>query len=497
MRLRVFALFVLLIAAGCRTPQPARQKEPQRIAAVLPYQPAGQPDTEEGALERAGFQPGAVGFALIDAHTGEVLAEREAHKGFMPGSVGKLPTAIAALQTLPERFETSLFTAGELRDGELVGDLYLLGGGDPELSAAGLMDLAQRLRAAGVQRLRGRLFYDVRRFPAVDRIEGSQDDDAAYDPALSALALDQNRVAVRWLPAPSGGVSAWSVPAGAAQFELGDDGQPTHFARRSGEGERWALSPRLPPSGEERLPVAHPAQLAARTFAELARFCGIALPAPAEGAVPEGARRLAMHQSAPLLELVRTTLLSSSNPMAEMLLLAFARQQLGRAPAGLREAAQALEDFWRDRLPKDVFDNLHLENGSGLSPATRLSPLQATGMLRHAARELPSFFTLLPASGLSGTLARRLRTPEVALRAWAKTGSMAYGNGLAGHLFSSAGRELIFAILVAEPERRATAYAARPRSPAETAARDAAEDAWTARSRGLQDDLVSLWIARY
>src|SRR5207253_5846453 len=110
---------------------------------------------------------------------------------------------------------------------------------------AGLLNLAQRLRAAGVRRVSGAFSYDVRRFPQIARIEASQDDDASYDPALSALALDQNRVTVRWMPAAIGAVAAWSLPPGAAEVFMGEPEQPTHFARDPTAPERWRMWPRL------------------------------------------------------------------------------------------------------------------------------------------------------------------------------------------------------------------------------------------------------------
>ena len=107
------------------------------------------------------------------------------------------------------------------------------------------------------------------------------------------------------------------------------------------------------------------------------------------------------------------------------------------------------------------------------------------------------FFSLLPGAGLSGTLGRRLSAPDVALRAWAKTGTLSYAAGLAGQLFPRSGRELIFAAFVAEPTLRDAARAHPPSTRADADAAEAVDDAWLVRARALQDSLVTLWIARH
>jgi D-alanyl-D-alanine carboxypeptidase/D-alanyl-D-alanine-endopeptidase (penicillin-binding protein 4) len=496
MRARIPAVLLLALAACRHAPEPLPPPAPARIAAVVPFVPP-LPLSDAEALAAASFHGDAVGFALLDAETGELVAQRNARALFVPGSVGKLPTVIAALATLSGRFETTLASTAAPRGGELDGDLYLVGGGDPQLDASALLELAQRLRAAGVRRVRGRFFADGSRFPAVARIEATQPDDAAYDPALSALALDENRLRVRWRPANHpGAVEAWAVPEGT--ISLGADAQPSQLQRDpAAPVEGWQISPLLASNGEERVPSSDPALLAADTFALFARGLGIALPAPAHGVVPADARTLALHEGGLPADAARVALLNSSNPMAEMLLLAFARRALDRRPDDLREAAAALEGFWRGVLPAETLAGMHLENGSGLSPATRLSPLQLVAMLREARRRDPAFSSLLPIGGWSGTLGRRFRTPDVALRVFAKTGTMAYASGLAGYLFAHSGRELIFALVIGEPQRREQTHVSPPRSPEESAARDAAENAWDARARSLEDALVTGWVARY
>ena len=72
---------------------------------------------------------------LHDLEAGRTIVARGEDALFIPASVAKVSTLLAALEILgpDHRFETSLWTVGHIRDGVLAGDLYLRGGGDPLL----------------------------------------------------------------------------------------------------------------------------------------------------------------------------------------------------------------------------------------------------------------------------------------------------------------------------------------------------------------------------
>ncbi len=490
-----FAAIAALALCGCQA---------GRISVVHPYRPG--PVLEEAALlARAGFATGNVGFALIDARTGKLVVSSLGAQGFLPGSVSKIATGVAALEVLlpQHRFSTTLECTGTLTGGVLDGDLYLLGGNDPSLGVVQLMELADKLQRAGVRQVRGRFLFDARTYAA--RIDETQADDASGDPALAPLALEQNKLTVRWRAAGGQGVVAWAQSPLPVEIGVAPQAGPSRFQHtpREGAPETWLLSPDSPTRGEERLPLYAPSADAARVFAQFARGLGVELPDPAPAPLPLPARQpLATAQSATATELLRTTLQTSSNPMAELFLLELARARNGDhgQPASLPEAAALLEAFWRERLPVEVAEGLHLANGSGLSAGTRLSPFQVVAMLRRARDrqgEGPPFFTLLPASGQSGTLRKRLSTPDVALRAWAKTGTMDYGSGLAGHLFAGSGRELIFAAFVNDHDARRARASFPARTPGEAAADEKNASSWTRDAEALLDALVTSWIARY
>jgi D-alanyl-D-alanine carboxypeptidase/D-alanyl-D-alanine-endopeptidase (penicillin-binding protein 4) len=80
---------------------------------------------------------------------------------FNPASVMKIVTSIAALDRLGAeyRFRTEFYASGELdrKTGELMGDLVVVGGGDPAFSLTDARNAGEALRKLGLRRVRGRL----------------------------------------------------------------------------------------------------------------------------------------------------------------------------------------------------------------------------------------------------------------------------------------------------------------------------------------------------
>ena len=79
-----------------------------------------------------------------------------------PASTIKLLTTLAALDLLgPQyRWNTNLYTDGQIKNGLLKGNLYLRGSGDPKLVPEELEQMMKSLRALGIQRIDGNLIFD-------------------------------------------------------------------------------------------------------------------------------------------------------------------------------------------------------------------------------------------------------------------------------------------------------------------------------------------------
>jgi len=145
-------------------------------------------------------QTGKVGWMVMDLDSGTVLDARDPDVPFAPASVAKLPTAIYALDRLgPDfRFETRVAATGPVRNETLEGDLILVGGGDPELDSDTLLPLVTQVKEKGFRRVRGQFLVDGSIGPRQPGIANDQPVDAAYNPAVSGLNLNFNRVRLEW-----------------------------------------------------------------------------------------------------------------------------------------------------------------------------------------------------------------------------------------------------------------------------------------------------------
>ena len=161
--------------------------------------------------------------------TGAVLYERNSRKLMMPASNMKIVTLATAARTLgwDYRFTTTLETAAPVEAGTLAGDLFVRGGGDPTINhrddrAVAMLDRwAQALKAAGIERIDGRIIGDDNAFDDATLGGGWAWDYLQYGYAAPVGALEFNE-----------SVAALTVRAGA------HEGEPPFVELASGAGLR-------------------------------------------------------------------------------------------------------------------------------------------------------------------------------------------------------------------------------------------------------------------
>jgi len=327
----------------------------------------------------------------------------------VPASVTKVFTAAAALRVLgpDRRLRTTARAAAAPTDGVVAGDLWVVGGGDPVLGTdawaaqldpderlyTSLDQLADRVVAAGVRRVEGRVLGDESRFDA----------DRYVDTWPARLIRDGE----------AGPLSALSVNDGFATW------------------------------GHPGVPFGDPPADAAALFAELLEARGVIIAGggAAAGVAPPGSMELAGIDSATVGELVHAMLRDSDNGTAELLVKELGRQRLGEGSteAGARVIVDVLGAVG---VP---FDGVTIADGSGLSDAARLTCQALTTLL---ARDADAMSGRLAVAGRDGTLARRFAGTPAAGRVRAKTGSLDGVAALAGYIDTANGTTVEFAYLI-------------------------------------------------
>ncbi len=494
-------LALCLLAFGLLSAATAQQSVPPQVQRLL---------------QRYQLQAKDLGYHLFHLADGRLVDTYDADTPRIPASTTKLMAALAAFEILGAdyRFETRLLVTGEVQASTLHGELYLVGGGDPTLSTNDLRGFVDALKAAGISRVNGRFVFDEDFIMATNEINPRQPVAAAYNPGVSALSLNYNRVQLRWKgkpgaknfrtwlwsPAdgiflPVAGVSTGLIPTG---FQANGS-----FILDGGGMDRWLLSPQLPAKGFKELPVKRaPARLAASLFRTYCRQRGISLPQPRAAIAPANVRLLHTHYSKPLPEILRGMLLHSNNLSAELIGLVTSRA-LRDLPLSIADSAALLTDWYRRRLPQTDWTGVISMNHSGLSRMSRHSPRHLAAIVHHGATltvrqtghighigsdETATFLDLLPHPEWKKDQA------DLGKKVQAKSGTMNYVDGLTGMLTTRKGHHLGFAILLTDFVKRAAFDTARnagkTRTPPEA-------QVWTERAKAFEYALLSHWRRTY
>jgi D-alanyl-D-alanine carboxypeptidase/D-alanyl-D-alanine-endopeptidase (penicillin-binding protein 4) len=441
-------------------------------------------------IREAGLE-GRVSVALVDVGDGTVLAAHEAARPMPPASVAKALTALWALDAFPldHSFSTRLLAAGAVEGGVVKGDLILAGGGDPGLDTDRLAGLAARLAGAGITGADGFRVWPGP-LPEVREIDPGQLPHLAYNPAVSGLNLNFNRVFFEWA-AQGGGRYRTVLDARGEEFRprvavarmtVEPRNLPVYTYAQDGPVDVWTVARgQLGEAGSRWLPVRAPALYAGQAFRALAEGQGVRLPPPVlAAALPEGAAEVATLPSEPVEALLKEMLLYSTNLTAEVLgrEASLARGLGAATPA---ESARHMSDW----LARETGARVRLVDHSGLGPASRVAPAEMA--LALASRgTMERLRPLLRSLALTDAAGEALARPPALVRA--KTGTLNFVSTLAGYARTLEGEDLAFAIFAADLDARARAAGSDDEIP--EGSRD-----FLARARRLQQVLLQRWGA--
>ncbi len=401
-----------------------------------------------------------------------------------PASTLKAVTTLYALNRLgpSHRFGTRLLMTGGRQGGRIEGDLILAGGGDPTLDTDRLGELAVSLREAGVTEVTGRFLVWNGALPRGRFIDGDQPDHVSYNPAFGGLNLNFNRVHFEWKRAGDDFNITMQARAerlrpstDVARMSVADRKAPVFAYREAyeGKGDRWSVARgALGQDGARWLPVRVPALYCGDVFRTLARSNGVVLKAPeVTDRLPIGAARIAEVTSEPLIDMLRLMMRYSTNLTAEA--VGLSSSLANGVPvdsllsSGSRMAGWATTNFGAA--------DMQFRDHSGLGYGSAIAPISLARILTGTTDARP--------------LMRPVTLPETAPKGAAcvaKTGTLNFVSSLAGYLKTTSGRDLTFAILTADVERRDAI-------PPEARERPPGARSWARRSRSLQKALLAHW----
>jgi D-alanyl-D-alanine carboxypeptidase/D-alanyl-D-alanine-endopeptidase (penicillin-binding protein 4) len=496
---------VLLLTLATLAPFAQKKKAPRpapptsKLAAIIDQL------LDDGASARAHW-----GVLVVDLKDGRTVYARNEHRLFAPASNTKLFTTATALETLGPKFQertTVEAAAPPNAQGEIAGDLILVGRGDPNLSprvlpyqmhsefsgspTVALDRLADQLAAAGVHAVNGDVIGDDTYFLYERYGEGWTVDDTqwSYGAPVSALTINDNNLALT--------VEAGDNPGDVAQAHL--DPFESYFTLdnrvrtvEAGAGRRVFIN-REPGSrvfelwghiavsgsalsGSGRVPLSEtlamddPADLAARYLRDALIARGITVSGQAKARhrraidaaaplapAPSGSPFvLAALESRPLADDLKVINKISQNLHAEMTLRLVGHAQdnshnsqvFEEPPGSVAAGLAVVKNFLRKAgLPAQEFAFF---DGCGLSRADLVAPAATVRLLTFmdSSPNRETWLDTLPQSAVDGSLNSRLTTTCTASKVQAKTGTLRHVAALSGYMTASHGHRLAFSLMV-------------------------------------------------
>lgn len=337
------------------------------------------------------FTNASIGIKVVVVETGEVIYSKNADKLHHPASNTKLFTAATALAKLGSsfQFETALYV-DKITDGQVIGNVYLKGRGDPILKSSDIVVLCHTLLESGVKTIDGDIVVDETYFDTVREGPGWMWDDSPL-----------------W-------ISALSIR------ELEVDAETGSRAVTCGHHLRTTLTQGgVTITGNVVLGEVHP-----------------------------DAQMIATHSSPPLADIIKLMNKPSDNWIAEFLFKTIGAEVKG-VPGSWRKGRDSISEFLGEIMDEPPVHRF--VDGSGLSRYNLLNAELLTKLLvymSHNFELMPEFMASLPIAGVDGTLRNRMHGmyAEKVLRA--KTGTLSGVSALAGYTTTADGEVLAFGILI-------------------------------------------------
>jgi D-alanyl-D-alanine carboxypeptidase/D-alanyl-D-alanine-endopeptidase (penicillin-binding protein 4) len=487
-------------ATPTATPAPVTPARSIAPAANAPRTLADLQSRIAEIVRQPALEPGIFAVKIVSLDSGDVIFEQNANKFVRPASNMKLYTVAAALDRLtPDyHFITSVYAKEKPDKGTVKGDLIIYGRGDPSIAARfnsgdyfkGINDLADRVVAAGVKRVKGDLVGDESYFNGAPLGSGWEWEDLtwAYGAQVSALSVNDNGIDLTVKPGEKVGASVVITSGPPATFmtianraTTSPRGSKSNLQIYRGLGANtlelsgsiplgdngWTGSVAIPDPALAFVSMLRDAltkrgvKVDGKLRTVNVRSGGSIVPDPIRTLMklpayltPSQPMEIASLQSPPFNVIAAQTLKPSQNQYTELILRTLGKTQLlneTEAPrtgddesAGLAVVKSLLRQAGIGE------SEVALNDGSGLSRNDLISANTTVQLLTFMSKHkyFAQFRDALPIAGVDGTLRTRMRGTPAEGNLRAKTGSLSSVASLSGYVTTAAGEHLVFSMML-------------------------------------------------
>lgn len=419
--------------------------------------------------ENPNLKTAAVSYLVMDAETGEELLSFDANESMMPASVMKIVPTASALDKYGKDavFTTRLMYTGEIKEGVLHGDLYIVGGGDPALGSlkykehyykpvSFLQSWVGDVKRAGIKRVNGNV-YGVENENLINKVPRTwiwEDMANHFGANPGMLNVYDNLYHIHFNT--QGAVGDLTEITGFFpsdisyefdnQVRIKDGGGDQAYIFGAPDSNQRLVKGTLPQGYSQFVvkgSIANPALLIAEHFHKHLVDAGVPVSGEAACANEKGDMILLASLDSPDLEaLCQITNHKSINLYANMIGCLFSDQFV------LEDASAKITAYWKAK-GMDT-QGLYLEDLCGLSPFNQISARQVGFILKsmQSSVNYDAFFQSLPVSGESGTLRYFGHNKSFKGKFHGKSGSIKRVYAYAGYMTSSTGKSLIVVSMI-------------------------------------------------
>lgn len=402
-----------------------------------------------------------VGISVYDLTEGKTVYTYQDQKLYRPASIEKIITSVTALSVLGSdyQYQTHLAYTGDISgDSILHGDLYVVGGFDPEFMEEDMVRLAEAVQHAGIRHIEGSLVGDVSMTDSVYWGPGWSWDDTPYyfQPYLSPLMLNRGCVNVMVIPGEKGGRPIVKVHPESDYYTV--DNQAESYVIGAGKlnvtrnwlsnGNIIRVEGNVNRRTTETLNLYSSEDFFMHTFAYQLKKRGISFRKMAYGLCPESSKGF-YTCSRPFLSVLERALKKSDNLSAESIFYSLAAVKSDKPFVGSKDAQKVIYQFMKDSIGY-MSERYNIVDGSGVSLYNYISPDLLMEYLKYAYSRKDIFMFLynaLPIAGVDGTLCYRMRRGKPFRNVRAKTGTVMGVSSLAGYVKTSGKHLLAFVII--------------------------------------------------
>ena len=404
-----------------------------------------------------------VGISIYDLTDGKSLYTYQADKLSRPASTMKLLTTITALShpDADDPFKTEVWYQGVIEQDTLKGDLYVVGGYDPEFDDEALDSLVNAVSRFPFSVISGHVYGDVSMKDSIYWGSGWAWDDtpASYQPYLSPLMLNKGLVTVTASPGERCHLASLDcVPASSYYTVTNETKSRTPAAGRFVVSRDWlqngnniVVKGNVEGKRTGMVNIYSSRDFFMHTFLERLQAKGIQCPvnyAFNELQKDSLSVQIALFETA-IQDVINQIMKESDNLNAEALLCRLGAQATGKKHISDEDGLSVIRK--QIKVLGEDPDYYKLADGCGLSNYNYISPNLLIAFLKFAYSRTDVFqklYKALPIGGVDGTLKYRMKrgTPSYK-NVHAKTGSFTAINCLAGYLRTTNEHEIAFAIM--------------------------------------------------